>query len=161
MTDTGKQRVVVFDSNGTYLTQFGSMGLEPGNLDEPVGIEISPSGEIYIADTWNYRVQVFEPDPSGLQFRSARLWEVDAWSSDSLDNKPFLALDKDGNVYITDPDRGRIIGFDSQGTFKVLWGGFDNSYLMGVISGIATTSDGKVWVSDSNSNSLLLFQPPE
>ena len=161
VTDTGKQRVVVFDSNGTYLTQFGSVGLEPGNLDEPVGIEISPSGEIYIADTWNYRVQVFEPDPSGLQFRSARLWEVDAWSSDSLDNKPFLALDKDGNVYITDPDRGRIIGFDSQGTFKVLWGGFDNSYLMGVISGIATTSDGKVWVSDSTSNSLLLFQPPE
>lgn len=161
VTDTGKQRVVVFDSNGTYLTQFGSLGLEPGNLDEPVGIEISPNGEIYIADTWNYRVQVFEPDPSGLQFRSARLWEVDAWSSDSLDNKPYLALDKDGNVYITDPDRGRVIGFDSKGAFKVLWGGFDNSYLMGVISGIATTADGKVWVSDSTSNSLLLFQPPQ
>jgi len=161
VTDTGKQRVVVFDSNGTYLTQFGSLGLEAGNLDEPVGIEIGPDGSIYIADTWNYRVQVFEQDPSGLQFRSARLWEVDAWSSDSLDNKPFLALDKDGNVFITDPDRGRVIGFDSEGNFKVLWGGFDNSYLMGVISGIATTLDGKVWVSDSTSNTLLLFQPPE
>ena len=161
VTDTGKQRVVVFDANGTYLTQFGGLGLEAGNLDEPVGIEISPDGKIYIADTWNYRVQVFEPDPTGLQFRSARLWEVDAWSSDSLDNKPFLALDKDGNVYITDPDRGRVIGFDGEGTFKVLWGGFDNSYPMGVISGIATTADGKVWVSDSTSNTLLLFQPPE
>jgi len=32
---------------------------------------------------------------------------------------------------------------------------------MGVISGIATTLDGKVWVSDSTSNTLLLFQPPE
>ena len=161
VTDTGKQRVVVFDANGTYLTQFGGLGLEAGNLDEPVGIEIAPDGKIFISDTWNYRVQVFEPDPTGLQFRSARLWEVDAWSSDSLDNKPFLALDKDGNVYITDPDRGRVIGFDSEGTFKVLWGGFDNSYLMGVISGIATTADGKVWVSDSTSNTLLLFQPPE
>ena len=27
--------------------------------------------------------------------------------------------------------------------------------------GIATTADGKVWVSDSTSNTLLLFQPPE
>ncbi len=161
VTDTGKQRVVVFDSNGTYLTQFGGLGLEAGNLDEPVGIEIGLDGKIYIADTWNYRVQVFEPDPTGLQFRSARLWEVDAWTSDSLDNKPFLALDKHGNVYITDPDRGRVIGFDREGNFKVLWGGFDNSYLMGVISGIATTADGKVWVSDSTSNTLLLFQPPE
>ena len=161
VTDTGKQRMVVFDANGTYLTQFGSLGLESGNLDEPVGIEITPDGKIYIADTWNYRVQVFEPDPTGLQFRSARLWEVDAWTSDSLDNKPFLALDKDGNVYITDPDRGRVIGFDGEGNFKVLWGGFDNSYLMGVISGIATTADGKVWVSDATSNTLLLFQPQE
>ena len=161
VTDTGKQRVVVFDANGTYLTQFGSLGLEAGNLDEPVGIEVGLDGKIYIADTWNYRVQVFEPDPTGLQFRSARLWEVDAWNSDSLDNKPFLALDKDGNVYITDPDRGRVIAFDGEGNFKVLWGGFDNSYLMGVMSGIATTADGKVWVSDSTSNSLLLFQPLE
>lgn len=161
VTDTGKQRVVVFDSNGTYLTQFGSIGLEAGNLDEPVGIDISPDGKVYIADTWNYRVQVFEPDPTGLQFRSARLWEVDAWNSDSLDNKPFLALDKYGSVYITDPDRGRVIAFDSEGSFKVLWGGFDNSYMMGVISGIATTADGKVWVSDSTSNTLLLFQPPQ
>jgi uncharacterized protein (TIGR03663 family) len=161
VTDTGKQRVIVFDANGTYLTQFGSLGLEAGNLDEPVGIEIAPDGKIYIADTWNYRVQVFEPDPTGLQFRSAMLWEVDAWSSDTLENKPFLALDKDGNVYITDPDRGRVIGFDGEGNFKVLWGGFDNSYLMGVISGIATTADGKVWVSDATSNTLLLFQPPD
>ena len=161
VTDTGKQRVVVFDSNGNYLTQFGSVGLEPGNMDEPVGIEVAPDDKIYIADTWNYRVQVFEPDPTGLQFRSTRFWEVDAWSSDSLDNKPFLALDKDNNVYITDPDRGRVISFDSEGNFRVLWGGFDNSYMMGVISGIATTPDGKVWVSDATSNSLLLFQPPE
>ena len=161
VTDTGKQRVVVFDSNGSYLTQFGSLGLDAGNLDEPVGIEIGSDGNIYIADTWNYRVQVFEPDPTGLQFRSARLWEVDAWSSDTLENKPFLALDPDGTVYITDPDRGRVIGFDSEGNFKVLWGGFDNSYLMGVISGIAATSDGTVWVSDATSNTLLLFQPPE
>ena len=161
VTDTGKQRVVVFDSNGSYLTQFGSLGLDAGNLDEPVGIEIGSDGNIYIADTWNYRVQVFEPDPTGLQFRSVRLWEVDAWSSDTLENKPFLALDPDGTVYITDPDRGRVIGFDSEGNFKILWGGFDNSYLMGVISGIAATSNGTVWVSDATSNTLLLFQPPE
>jgi len=161
VTDTGKQRVVVFDSNGTYLTQFGSVGMDAGNLDEPVGIAISDDGKIYIADTWNYRVQVFEPDASGLQFRSARLWEVDAWSADSLDNKPFLALSQDGTVYITDPDRGRIIAFDNEGNFKVLWGGFDNNYLMGVISGITTAADGTVWVTDATNNTLLQFQPNE
>ncbi|NLC13420.1 MAG: hypothetical protein GX768_05185, partial [Chloroflexi bacterium] len=127
VTDTGKQRVVIFDSQGTYLTQFGGVGLEAGKLDEPVGIDIADDGRVYIADTWNYRVQVFTPDASGLQYQSVNMWDVDAWSSDTLDNKPYLALDESGNVYLTDPDQGRVIVFDSEGQFIRVWGGFDNT----------------------------------
>ncbi|HQN69818.1 MAG TPA: hypothetical protein PLW19_08230, partial [Anaerolineaceae bacterium] len=79
----------------------------------------------------------------------------------SIENKPYLALDKDDNVYITDPDLGRVIVFDKDGNFKVLWGGFDNSYLMGIITGIAVAEDGTVWVTDASNNALLQFQLPE
>lgn len=160
VTDTGKQRVVIFDSQGNYLTQFGSLGLEAGKLDEPVGIDIASDGRIYIADTWNYRVQVFAPDASGLQYQSVAMWDVDAWSSDTLDNKPFLALDESGNVYLTDPDRGRVIVFDGEGQFQRIWGGFDNTFTMNVISGVTIGQDGSVWVSDALSNTLLKFVMP-
>ena len=160
VTDTGKQRVVIFDSQGNYLTQFGSLGLDTGNLDEPVGIDIADDGRVYIADTWNYRVQVFAPDASGLQYQSVNMWDVDAWSSDTLDNKPFLALDDVGNVYLTDPDRGRVIVFDGEGQFLRIWGGFDNTYTMNVISGVTIGEDGSVWVSDALSNTLLKFIMP-
>ena len=160
VTDTGKQRVVIFDSQGTYLTQFGGVGLEAGKLDEPVGIDIADDGRVYIADTWNYRVQVFTPDASGLQYQSVNMWDVDAWSSDTLDNKPYLALDESGNVYLTDPDRGRVIVFDSEGQFIRVWGGFDNTYTMNVISGVTIGDDGSVWVSDALSNVLLKFVVP-
>lgn len=160
VTDTGKQRVVIFDSQGNYLTQFGSLGLEAGKLDEPVGIDIAADGRIYIADTWNYRVQVFAPDASGLQYQSVAMWDVDAWSSDTLDNKPFLALDESGNVYLTDPDRGRVIVFDGEGQFQRIWGGFDNTFTMNVISGVTIGQDGSVWVSDALSNTLLKFVMP-
>ena len=161
VTDTGKQRVVVFDSQGNYLSQFGGIGMEVGKLDEPVGIEVSAEGLVYVADTWNNRVQVFMADGGGVNYFSVASWDVDAWTSDSLDNKPFLALAQDGDVYITDPDAGRIIRFDSTGVFKQLWGGYDNTYMMGIISGIATTAEGNVWVSDALSNTLLEFTPPE
>jgi len=160
VTDTGKQRVVIFDSQGSYLTQFGSLGLDAGKLDEPVGIDIADDGRVYIADTWNYRVQVFAPDASGLQYQSVTMWDVDAWSSDTLDNKPFLALDESGNVYLTDPDRGRVIVFDSEGQFLRIWGGFDNTYTMNIISGVTIGDDGSVWVSDALSNTLLKFVLP-
>ena len=160
VTDTGKQRVVVFDSMGNYLTQFGGIGLEAGKLDEPVGIAVADDGRVYIADTWNYRVQVFEADPTGLVFLPVNEWAVDAWSSDTLDNKPFLALDDAGRVFVTDPDRGRVIVFDSEGNFEFIWGGFDNSYIMNVISGVTIGQDGSVWVSDALSNTLLKFLVP-
>ena len=160
VTDTGKQRVVIFDSQGTYLTQFGGLGLDAGKLDEPVGIDIADDGRVYIADTWNYRVQVFTPDASGLQYQSVNMWDVDAWSSDTLDNKPYLALDESGNVYLTDPDRGRVIVFDGEGQFLRIWGGFDNTYTMNVISGVTSGDDGSVWVSDALSNVLLKFVVP-
>lgn len=160
VTDTGKQRVVVFDSQGNYLTQFGGLGLEVGKLDEPVGIDIAADGKVYVADTWNYRVQVFEPDASGLQYQSVFYWDVDAWQSQSLDNKPFLQLDENENVILTDPDRGRVIVFNKDGQYQYLWGGFDNSYMMTTISGVTVGSEGEIWVTDATSNSLLKFIIP-
>ena len=161
VTDTGKQRVVIFDTDGNYLSQFGGIGLEEGKMDEPVGIAVSEDGLVYIADTWNYRIQVFAPSDSGLDYFPVNSWDVEAWKSDSLDNKPFLDLDADGNVYVTDPDRGRVLVFDGDGNFKKLWGGFDNSYIMNVISGVSIGKDGSVWVTDALSNTLLEFSMPE
>jgi DNA-binding beta-propeller fold protein YncE len=161
VTDTGKQRVVIFDSQGNYLTQFGSRGMVVGQLDEPVGIAVDSAGKVYIADTWNNRVQVFSPNENGTTFTSVLTWDVDAWTTDSLDNKPFLALGANNQVYITDPDLGRVIRFDNQGAFLQLWGGYQNSFLMGIISGIAVGQDGSVWVSDALNNNLLQFTPPD
>ncbi len=160
VTDTGKQRVVVFDALGKYITQFGSRGMVVGQLDEPVGIAVDPDGNVYVADTWNNRVQVFSPNEDATVFTSVLTWDVDAWTTDSLDNKPFLALSANKQVYITDPDLGRVIRFDEQGAFLQLWGGYQNAFLMGVISGVAVGQDGSVWVSDALNNTLLQFTPP-
>ena len=160
VTDTGKQRVVVFDAQGNYISQFGGIGMDPGQMDEPVGIAIDPEGRIFVADTWNNRIQVFVEDEGGNSFHFVALNDVDAWQSDSLDNKPFLAIDQNADVFITDPDMGRILRFDEGGHILQVWGGYDNTYLMGIISGIATTADGTVWVSDALNNTLLAFNPP-
>ena len=158
VTDTGKQRVVVFDGNGNYLTQFGSRGLDLGQLDEPVGLAIASDGRVFIADTWNNRIATFKPNVDG-SFTAEKTWDVDAWSSQSLEDKPFLALGANDDVYVTDPAGGRVLHFDKDGKFIQLWGGFDNTYLMGIINGVTVSADGHVWVTDATNNAVLEFAP--
>lgn len=160
VTDTGKQRVVVFDSQGRYLSQFGGLGLELGQLDEPVGIAVDKDGRVYVADTWNDRVQVFAPDAMGQSWLSEKVWELKTWKSNSLENKPYLTLD--GNyVYFTDPEAGQIFQFDMQGKFLKVWGGYESDYLMGNLTGICVDKNGKLWVADGLNNALISFSPPQ
>ncbi len=90
-----------------------------------------------------------------------REWQVSAWYGQSINNKPFLALDGENNVYITDPDGYRVLVFDAAGEFLRGWGepssGIDG---FGIPTGIAVDADGRVWVTDAENNFALRFTLP-
>ena len=52
-------RVVVYDSGGRKVREWGRAGTGPGELNLPHGIAVSPEGEVYVADRENGRVQWF------------------------------------------------------------------------------------------------------
>ncbi|HZU87150.1 MAG TPA: NHL repeat-containing protein, partial [Anaerolineaceae bacterium] len=158
VTDTGNKRVLVYDSDGNYITQFGSAGLEPGQFDEPVGIAVDADGVVYVADTWNERVQVFEPDAAGLVYFAVREWEVKGWRSQSVLNKPYLALGPDGNVYVTDPEGFRVLVFDKFGKPLMTWSiqSFEGD-VFGQPLGIAVDAQGRIWVTDLTNHRVLRF----
>jgi len=162
VTDTGNKRVVIFNLDGKYLTQFGTAGMEKGMLDEPVGIAVGSDGNVYVADTWNQRVQVFIPDSTGLSYYASLEWEIAGWYGQSTDNKPYLAVDAEGNVYVGDPEGYRVLVFDSLGTFKYTWGAYSAGIDgFGLVSGVAAAPDGTIWVCDAANNRILKFTPPE
>jgi DNA-binding beta-propeller fold protein YncE len=161
VTDTGNKRVVVFNSNGEFVTQFGTTGIDPGQFDEPVGLAIDQNGLVYVADTWNARIQVFMPDASGLNFTFLKSWEVSAWYGQSLDNKPFIEVGPTGNLYVADPEGYRVLEFDPNGQFLMGWGDYSTGPDgFGMVSGLAIDKEGRVWVSDGGNNRLLRFNLP-
>lgn len=164
VTDTGNKRIVVFDANGNFITQFGGAGFDPGQFDEPVGVAIDKNGTVYVTDTWNQRIQTFVPvelDDS-LSFIPDQQWDVFGWFGQSLENKPFITVNNDLHVFITDPEGYRVMEFSPTGEILRTWGEYGEEYSnFGLASGIAVDREGHLWVADGAFNRLMRFTLPE
>ena len=80
----------------TYLTQWGSWGTSDGQFDQPYRVTVDPSGNVYVADTNNHRIQKF--DATGTY--------VTQWGSNGTGNGQFssprgVGTDASGNVLRT------------------------------------------------------------
>jgi predicted membrane-bound mannosyltransferase/DNA-binding beta-propeller fold protein YncE len=153
VTDTGNHRLQLLDSDGNFLSQIGSFGNQLGQFNEPVGLAVGPDGTVYVADTWNGRVQQLSPElfPTGE-------WRVEAWYGQSINNKPYLATDNEGRVYLTDPEGYRVLIFSPSGAYLARFGqyGTDTNSLA-LPNGIIVDSENNVWVADAGNNRVLRF----
>jgi DNA-binding beta-propeller fold protein YncE len=160
VTDTGNKRVVVYDASGNYITQFGTVGYDPGQFDEPVGIAVDDDGLVYIADTWNQRIQIMAPDGSGNYIPFLN-WDIVAWYGQSLDNKPYVAVDNQGNLYLSDPEGYRVLHFARTGTFIDYFGDYGTGLnAFNLPTGLAVDALGGLWVVDSANNRVVHFTLP-
>jgi DNA-binding beta-propeller fold protein YncE len=158
ISDTGNKRVRVYNGAGEYLRDIGSGGSGLGQLDEPAGLAVSSDGRLFVADTWNRRVSVFGLDGTALYTFNVRGWYED------LGNRPYLALDEARNVlYVTDPDAGRVLVYDTQGNCVGSFGQPTDQVIDGsqfkTVGGIATDAQGNVYVSDAGAGRVLRFAP--
>ena len=127
MADTENHRVQKFIESGDHLLSFGSLcvlrtGLQcvdpdgsgplelgDGEFERPGGIAVDGEGNVYVADTFNHRIQVFRPDGTF----------VGKWGQRGGGNGEFqfprgIAVDSTGKVYVTDTDLGRVHVFQVQ-----------------------------------------------
>jgi DNA-binding beta-propeller fold protein YncE len=160
VADTGNKRIAIFDSNGVSLGSVGIGGIDPGQMDEPVGVAVAGDGSIFVADTWNQRIQVFTPDTVTGEYVFARQWPISGWFGQSLDNKPYLALDARGRLYVSDPEGYRILVFNADGKFLTTWGDFgSDTSTFALVSGLTVDVEGNVYVADAGNQRLMKFPP--
>jgi len=59
--DDTNDNVQKFTSDGVFLARWGTSGSADGEFDGPAGIAVDASGNVYVADDGNARVQKFSP----------------------------------------------------------------------------------------------------
>ncbi len=59
VAECGNHRTQKFNDPGTPLLSFGSQGSEDGQFHTPTGIAVDSTGNIYVTEYRNYRVQKF------------------------------------------------------------------------------------------------------
>jgi uncharacterized protein (TIGR03663 family) len=157
VTDTGNKRVQKFTPTGEFVQAWGGGGIIPGSFEEPVGIDIDAQGNIYVADTWNHRVQKFDAN-----FTPLAQWEVvNSWQSESVVNKPYLVVDKQGRVFVSDPEGYRIIAYDNAGQLLGTWGQYGQDLASFALpNGLAFDLQGNLLVADADNNRVMKFQIP-
>jgi DNA-binding beta-propeller fold protein YncE len=131
----------------TYRTQWGSLGSSNGQFNRPFGVATDSSGNVYVADTANQRVQKFT---SNGAFVSA--------ISGQFSNPYGLATDSSGNLYVTNLGSHQIQKYNSSGNFLALIGSQGSG--IGQLStpvGVATDSSGNVYVADTNNHRIQKF----
>ena len=65
--DMKDNRVKIFDGRGRFLRAFGKKGQGPGELNQPVGLIITPENEVLVEDVVNQRLAVFSLDGKFLR----------------------------------------------------------------------------------------------
>jgi len=113
-------RVVVYDAEGKFRFQFGSRGVEPGQLLYPLGIAVSPDAKVYVADSGNHRVQTFTSNGQPLDVITLAAGPSGT-PADPTDVVVDPARDR---IYIADNDNHCILVYNLAGrSFKAVWGG--------------------------------------
>lgn len=162
VADTGNKRIVIYNGDGDVLGQFGKEGYEAGQFSEPVDVKLDSLGNAYVTDTWNQRIQMLSPLEDRLTYVPVAQWPVRGWKSQSLDNKPYIAVSSDGRIFVTDPEGYRVIEFNQTGEFVQLWGTFGTDLTnFGMPAGLAADSAGNLWVSDAGNGRVMRFQVPK
>ncbi len=114
VTDTHNNRIVEFDVDGNFQNQWGSWcsvyesGYDgcDGRFQQPWGVAVDPGGNVFVADSFNYRIQMF--DNNGTLITK---WGTPGSGPGQFDQPVYVAVDEAGSVFVADNFNDRIQKF--------------------------------------------------
>lgn len=155
VVDTRKHAVIVYSlASHEKVKTIGSRGTDPGQFNFPTNIAVDSSGQVFVSDTGNFRIQVF--DHNGSYVRSiGMLGDMPG----SFARPKGIALDTYDNLYVIDAAFQNFQIFDKEGRLLLYvgeGGAGPGKFLLP--AGIAIDKSNRIYVVDQIPGAVQIFQ---
>lgn len=156
--DTKSSTLVVFDEVSLAFKRIigsGSAIDEPlVSFHYPTNIAVSATGNVFVADSLNFRIQVLDKELVPIA-----VFGAPGNSPGAFSRPKGIALDSDGHVYIIDAIFDNIQIFEPSGKLLLAFGGPGNAAgKFWLPNSIAIDKQDRIYVSDAYNNRIQVFQ---
>lgn len=159
--DTQQDQVLVYDADSfKLLRRIGTGGkshflTSVGDFAAPQGVAVDKDGNVYVADTLNNRVEIFDADGAFI-----------SWFGKHGDGLGYLArpkgiaIDSDGHIWVADQMEDRIQAFNREGQL-LLSIGQGHGEMPGqfkALVGVAIDKQNRIFTSEQEPGRIQIFQ---
>jgi DNA-binding beta-propeller fold protein YncE len=160
VVDTQQDQVLVYDADTLkLLRRIGTSGKNhwlttPGDFAAPSNVAVDKEGNVYVTDTLNNRVEIFDPDGKFVS-----LFGRHGDGPGYFARPKGIAIDGDGHIWVVDQFQDRVQVFDREGhllTYLGEHGNYPGQFASAV--GIAIDKNNRVFVTDQYPARLQMFR---
>lgn len=163
--DENRNRLYVVDSKGHRVfacdlnrldkgTSFGKRGEGDDEFNFPGYIAVDKEGRIYVTDTLNFCVKIFDRD-----FKFIKKIGEHGTGFGMFDRPKGIALDSEGNIYVVDAAFSNFQIFNREGRLLLFVGGYGTEPgFFRLPSGIHIDKNDRIYVADQINGRIQIFQ---
>jgi sugar lactone lactonase YvrE len=143
-------------TDGLHIKSWGGLGSSVGQFNYPFDVAVDSIGNVYVADSNNYRIQKFDADGNYITD-----WGVHGSMEGQFDAITSIITDSNDYIYILDSGLRSIQAFENDGYFISRWDTLilDPAEQLASPRGIAIDRDGKIFITDTHNNRIQVLAP--
>ena len=124
VTDAEQDLVLVYDADPPFklIRKLGKPGTQhtstvPGEFAKPAGVAVDQDGNVFVADTWNDRIEEFDADGTFIRTFG------EAGDGPGYFARPKgISIDGDGHIWVADAMQDRVQVFTPEGRLLIYMG---------------------------------------
>ncbi len=155
VADAGQHQIRSYSTlDGAPQQTIGRRGAEDGEFNFPTNLSVDRLGQLYVADTLNFRIQVFD-----VEGRFVRALGTLGDTPGSLNRPKGVGVDSDGHIYVVDASFNNFQIFDGQGQLLLFVGaGGRNPGEFFLPAGMSVDEQDRLYVADQGNSRVQVFQ---